>query len=100
MSIVEFTLGEYLQVVSDGGERRFRCARCEHDLGPATDNYKLSTLMREAPLQEAGPLIGDPKRFIDDDIVFRQYFCPGCLTLLENEINRASEPPLRDVELH
>jgi N-methylhydantoinase B len=97
---VEFTLGEYLEVVTDGAERRFRCAKCGHDLGPTADNYKDHTLVREAPLQEAGPLIGDPKRFIDDEMVFRQYFCPGCVTLIENEVNRASEPPLRDIELH
>jgi N-methylhydantoinase B len=100
MTRVEFTFGEVLQVVADGSERRFRCARCEHDLGPVSDNYKLHALMREAPLQDAGPLVGDPKRFIDDEMVFRQYFCPGCVTLLENEINRAAEPPLRDIELH
>lgn len=99
MATVQFTFGEYLQVMVEGGDRRFRCGRCEHDLGPVSDNYKLHTLMREGSLEEAGPLVGDPKRFIDDEMVFRQYFCPGCVTLLENEINRASEPPLWDIEL-
>jgi len=31
--------------------------------------------------------------------VFRQFFCPGCGALIENEIARADDPVLRDIEL-
>ncbi len=33
-----------------------------------------------------GPLIGDPGRFIDDEVQFRQFYCPACGGLLENEV--------------
>ena len=36
---------------------------------------------------------------IDDRPVFRQFFCPGCGTLIENEIARADDAVLRDIEL-
>ena len=32
--------------------------------------------------------------------MFRQFFCPGCGALLENEIAREHDPVLRDVELY
>ncbi len=98
-AVVQFRVGEYLDVVQDGWQRRFRCAKCEHDLGPVQENYKTHALMRVAPLQEAGPLVGDPHRFIDDEMELRQFFCPGCVTLLDNEINRAEAELLCDIEL-
>ncbi|MBX6382580.1 MAG: acetophenone carboxylase [Microbispora sp.] len=97
---VQFRLGEYLEVAASDGEPRFRCAKCGHDLGPASGNYKEHALRRVAPLEEAGPLVGDPSRFIDDRMEIRQFFCPGCVTQLDTEINRAGEPIIWDIELH
>ena len=31
--------------------------------------------------------------------MFRQFFCPGCGTLIENEIAVAKDPVLRDIEV-
>jgi acetone carboxylase gamma subunit len=44
-------------------------------------------------------LIGDPHRFIDDTPEFRQFFCPGCGTLIENEIAIAGEDLLMDIHV-
>lgn len=96
---IELAIGEHLEVVSKDGERRFRCSRCEHDLGGVRENYKLSTRVREVAVEEVNPLAVPPSRFIDDPMVLRQYFCPGCMRLLDNEINRAGQPPLWDIEL-
>jgi membrane protein len=49
--------------------------------------------------QAASTLIGDPRRFIDDAVQFRQFCCPACGGLIENEVCRASDEILRDVEL-
>lgn len=94
------SIGDALEVVDTPQGRWFRCAKCGHGLGPVTDNYKDHCLRYDGPLQEAGPLIGDPKRYVDDEMVFRQFFCPGCVLLIETEIARREESPLRDVELH
>jgi acetone carboxylase gamma subunit len=48
----------------------------------------------------ANPNVGDWKRYIDERPVFRQFFCPGCGALLENEVAREGDPPLCDIELH
>jgi acetone carboxylase gamma subunit len=43
--------------------------------------------------------VGDPARFIDPKPQFRQFCCPGCGLLVENEIAVDTEPLLVDVEL-
>jgi acetone carboxylase gamma subunit len=76
------------------------CAKCTADLGPVGDNYKDHCVRRESDVSEANPNIGDYRRYIDDRPVFRQFFCPGCGALVENEVARADDPVLRDIELH
>ncbi len=43
--------------------------------------------------------MGDWKRYIDQKPIFRQFFCPGCGDLIENEIARWDDPLLSDVEV-
>jgi acetone carboxylase gamma subunit len=72
--------------------------RCGQQLGPATENYKLQTVVREGPVQNAGPWV-DPHQLGKDLFVCREYFCPGCATLLDVEIALHGEPILWDVRL-
>jgi N-methylhydantoinase B len=76
------------------------CSKCAADLGPARGNYKDRCVLRESDVRAANPNIGDYQRYIDDRPVFRQFFCPGCGALIENEIARADDPVLHDIELH
>ncbi|HXR59490.1 MAG TPA: hydantoinase B/oxoprolinase family protein, partial [Burkholderiales bacterium] len=75
------------------------CAKCAADLGPATGNYKERCVRYDAEIAAANPNIGDWKRYIDERPVFRQFHCPGCGALLENEIAREDDELLRDIEL-
>ena len=83
------------------GERvkRWCCAGCSTDLGPLTDNYKLGCARVDAPIASANPNVGDWKRYVDQKPIFRQFFCPGCGNLIENEIARADDPILEDVRV-
>jgi N-methylhydantoinase B len=78
---------------------RLACAKCAADLGAVRGNYKDGCVRREADVGAANPNIGDYRRYIDDRPVFRQFFCPGCGALVENEVARADDPVLRDIEL-
>lgn len=82
-----------------GRHKRWCCAACSTDLGPSTENYKLGCARTDAPIASSNPNIGDWKRYIDQKPVFRQFFCPGCGSLIENEIARADDPLLVDVEV-
>ena len=57
-------------------------------------------MRHDADIQAANPNIGDYQRYIDDRPVFRQFFCPGCGALIENEVARENDPVLHDIELH
>ena len=76
------------------------CARCAADFGLARGNYKDRCVRRDAEITAANPHIGDYRRYIDDRPVFRQFFCPGCGALIENEVARETDPVLHDIELH
>lgn len=82
-----------------GRSKRWCCAACNTDLGPTSENYKLGCAREDAPIASANPNVGDWKRYIDQKPVFRQFFCPGCGSLVENEIARADDPLLVDVEV-
>jgi N-methylhydantoinase B len=96
---VRFFATENLAVREHGAQLRFSCAGCAIDLGPISANYKLACARYDAPIEAANPIIGDPARFIDARPVFRQFYCPGCGRLIENEIALEGEPVLRDIEL-
>jgi N-methylhydantoinase B len=73
------------------------CAKCSADLGPLGENYKDHCLREDRPVSSSNPLIGDPARYIDDAVSFRQFYCTGCGALLDNEIAVTSDPLLHDV---
>jgi N-methylhydantoinase B len=78
---------------------RYACAKCATDLGSIKDNYKLSCVRHDLPIEASNPIVGDPRRFIDPTPQFRQFCCPGCGLLIENEVAVSDDPPLWDVEI-
>jgi N-methylhydantoinase B len=76
------------------------CAKCAADLGPLRGNYKERCARSDRAIQASNPLVGDPRRFIDPLPQFRQFACPSCGALIENEIAVAEDPLLKDVELN
>ena len=90
-------LNEQIAVEGEGDGAVTVC-RCGHVLGPAAENYKLHSLLREGPVQNAGPWV-DPHHLGGDRFVCREFFCPGCVTLLDVEIAQRDEPILWDVRL-
>jgi N-methylhydantoinase B len=67
------------------------------DLGPLTGNYKDACLVRERDVRVVSRLVRDPAEVVDDPFVFREFFDPVDLTLLETEISRPGEPYVWDV---
>ena len=82
--------------VEDG---RVVCRSCGEDICAAEENYKLHSLCERKSLPEAGALINDPDEYVDDDLEFRQFYCPSCATLLENEVIEADREPVHDKQL-
>ena len=61
------------------------------------ENYKHHCLREDNPVSSSNPLIGDPARYIDDAVSFRQFYCTGCGSLIDNEIAVASDEVLHDL---
>jgi N-methylhydantoinase B len=91
---------ENVAVRRDAGKARYCCVKCSADLGLVRDNYKLACVREDHAIEQSNPNIGDWRRYIDDEPVFRQFFCPGCGSLIENEIARKGDDILQDIELH
>ncbi len=89
-----------LAVRKENGTLHICCAKCAADLGPVRENYKDHAVRVDDEIAASNPNVGDWKRYIDERPVFRQFFCPGCGALLENEIAREGDPVLCDIELH
>src|SRR5437867_6320841 len=94
------SITEYLDLLDRDGAHWLACSRCGQPLGPASENYKLHCHRIDRPIQAASTLSGEPRRFIDDAVEFRQFCCPGCGGLIENEVCRADDIVLRDIQLY
>jgi len=96
-----FTMGGELKVTEIDGRAYIVCADCGHYLCEGDGNYKLGCGRIDGSLNELDEsLYGDPREELDDAMVYRNYICPGCGVLLENELARSDEPPLWDVRLN
>ncbi len=91
-------LGAHLGVVRGEGFR-FACLECGHDLGAADGNYKESCAQADVPLQETNVLAVDASEWVDAEVVLREFYCPGCATMLETEMTVREAPPRRDLAL-
>jgi len=76
-----------------------QCVDCENSLGPADTNIKENLAVREGPITNAGSTFVDTSRFVDEEMVFREFFCPDCATLLFTETARKGDPILDEFEI-
>jgi N-methylhydantoinase B len=89
---------EYVVAVDQDGRRILRCGRCKHELGGYRDNYKRHLLVDRSSVM-AIPTVADPSFYLDEEIEFRRYCCPGCRVQMTTEVVRASEPILDEMRL-
>lgn len=75
------------------------CRNCDEAICDADENYKLHALCERLPVEEAGPLVNDPEQYVDEELEFRKFYCPGCATQLATELIEANLEPVHEVEL-
>lgn len=77
-------LQENLFVVQTEQGKTVRCGQCGHDYGPYTRNWKESALVYERDPQDGE--VYPPANAPDKEwMVAREFYCPGCATLLDTE---------------
>jgi N-methylhydantoinase B len=81
-------IDENLALVDEGaGQECVRCRHCGGRVADGLDQLLDGLLLVESGPRNAGPQISpDPAVFVDDEIVFRQYLCPSCLTAVTSEV--------------
>ena len=63
------------------------CAHCGQVLGDARADGLLQLSRFDGPSSTAGPQVtSDPALYVDDEVVFRQFCCPGCSTAVWSSI--------------
>jgi len=86
-------LDDNLTLTDDGN---VMCTQCKTLLGTAQKDPLANAVKRERPSRDAGPGVhADPKIFATREIVLRQFFCPGCRTVLATEFVPRDEPSFR-----
>jgi acetone carboxylase gamma subunit len=88
---------ESLYYDAGGDAPVYRC-RCGTELGPADVPYKELAAQARFPVQRIGPEV-NPARIGGARFELREFYCPGCTTLLEVEIARPDDPVLDDARL-
>jgi len=81
----------------DGSEAA--CAECGEGIGPIDGNLKEGLVVAERSVEEAGPYYLDPEEFLDDELIYREFYCPGCGTRLFARAAQPDDDPLSEVEL-
>ena len=74
-------IGEHLYIVEKGRERVVKCD-CGHEFGDYHRNWKLGALIYDRNPKEIYPGVTGPD---PEWCLFREFYCPGCLTQLEVE---------------
>jgi len=84
---------DYLEV--DEEAKVYKCTDCGRIYCPLEENYKEHLAMREGTcLELAGPSFADkpPGSNIDNNLVFRHFYCPGCGGMVTTEVALANDP--------
>jgi N-methylhydantoinase B len=89
---------EYVVARDEGGQRVLACSCCDTVLADYREDYKSGLLVDEGPMT-AVPLVEDPGFFVDEEMVFRRFACPGCQRLHAVEVSRASDPVFPEMVL-
>lgn len=91
---------EYLDI--DLEKEKWCCNRCGRELISARENYKKGCLVYDRdPREIYNPLIDEPLNFAPDPewIRYVEFYCPGCVTMIDVEALPPGHPITHDMEL-
>jgi N-methylhydantoinase B len=77
-------LSSSLYIASVNGQQMLHC-QCGFILGPGDKDPKSVLAAKDAKLSKAGPNV-NPYSVGAQRFFLREYYCPGCLRLIETEV--------------
>ncbi|HZQ88518.1 MAG TPA: hydantoinase B/oxoprolinase family protein [Gaiellaceae bacterium] len=87
-------VGDTVEAVATAEGVRIRCTVCNHVFCAADEDFKLHASYRERSIVELTPINADG---LVDEMVAREFSCPGCGTLVALDVQRLGEPLLPEV---
>jgi len=75
---------------------RIKCRKCGHVICDAGENYK-----KHVPRAEVWPdeIPGQRQSKEDAMVIYYEYYCPGCYTMLDVELAEKGAAPLWDIQV-
>jgi len=89
---------EYLWLAEKEGIEYIICGSCGCELCENTENYKLHALCDERIPDQIG-LAKEYHQSTDPNMVYREFYCPGCGKMLDIEPTVKGSPVLHDIQL-
>jgi N-methylhydantoinase B len=83
----------------DREEDSYHCAHCATVTGFVEEHAKSRLVVHEGEVAEISALFEDPAIYVDDPVVWREYYCPGCGVRLSTEVARPGDPQLAEIRL-
>jgi acetone carboxylase gamma subunit len=83
----------YLEIDED---KKIKCLKCGRAICDAAENYK-----EHVPRAEVWPDEIPGQRHTKEDalVLYYEYYCPGCFTLLDVEVMEKGSPPMWDIQI-
>jgi N-methylhydantoinase B len=98
-SSAEMPVSEGLVIARVAEESCYVCRKCRTRIGNAEENYKLGCIKKITGVEEVGLSPIDPALFIDDEIVYKEYFCPGCGLIFQGDFCKEEDVDIWDIHL-
>ena len=83
-------------IAVDEAAKTFSCVHCGESTGSFAGHALEHALAVDVPVQSLGERFTDPAYFIDDPIVWRHLYCPGCATRFGGQAARPDDEPLAE----
>jgi len=90
------SIGDAFHVVTGDAGPEIRCARCDHAFGPAQEDPKLQAMVAERSIVDSSEI---NRHGAVDDLVLREFYCPGCGAMIAANVQQHGDPVLREIEL-
>jgi acetone carboxylase gamma subunit len=93
----QLRIGEALHLIRAHGKSHYACRKCGLRLCGADQDPKSGALAREVKMETLSPW---NRYCLADEVVLREFCCPGCAHLIAVEVRKTGDPVLYDTDLH
>ncbi len=80
----------------DDKTHKIKCRKCGQDICHSSENYKLHVPRADVYPDE---IYGVRPPRETATVIYHEYYCPGCYTMLDVEVSEPDAPPMWDIQI-